>query len=819
MADPDPSLGNVTPRSALAVPGRYADVSEVGRGGMGIVYRARDSRTGDVVALKVLRPEFSVDAAVLERFKSELLLARRITHKNVCRVYELVDLGGLSAISMEFVEGDSLRELLKRFESLSIRFGMKMLGQILAGLAEAHAQGVVHRDLKPENILISRDGVVKVMDFGIARASDSRATSTGTAIGTPAYMSPEQIEGRPADARSDIYSLGLVMFEMFCGQPAFSHPSPFGVIAKHAHETPPAPREIDAAVPPRLERAILRCLEKDPAKRFQSMTELHAALVDDPAATPPPRPIVLSAPQTTWQRRDAWLVVAGVLGAAAFALLFQQTSLAARTPVTFDSGALRQIVQQHAARLNAGLTGEAQTRASAYVKEYWYLLRAAGAEETHRLARESLPIVVWKVTYTGGPSFQFDARGRLVSFSRNVVSSDAAALPASDARVLAAAKVRDFFGISASALELEREGTVGGATTISWKDPQAPYGLVHRYLVVLEGGETSVLSNTYQFPSALSLPWLAMETWYTPVSLAVVLLLVAIGVRRRDRIELTARWRIALAIAGFMATFAEAWGYVAVGLEPGSRWAVALGIGFTAAVLWLLMSAAAEDRVRRIDPVRMATMTMLFGRGVLTPACGLALLRGTVIGLALLGLDAALVWLVTTHLGGYPDPDMSVWFLGLGLEYRSMVVALAGAVIQMLWLGSFVSFATSQVMLHARRWWTVVAIPALVLTLIGGHFSMAAVQPYYWTVSVLLVNYVVLVATFRRYDLLTLFTAIFTFSFVWGAYMMYLALEPSGASAPALTLILWMFAVVFAAGIAFRYRIVAAFRSITAALD
>src|SRR6185295_16935327 len=189
-------------------------------------------------------------------------LARRITHKNVCRVHDLDEFGGIAVISMEFVEGRSLRDVLRDVESVSIRHGLKIVRQIAAGLGEAHAQGVVHRDLKPENVLIGRDGAVKIMDFGIARLMDSRATATGHIVGTPAYMSPEQAEGRSADARSDIYSLGLVMYEMFCGRPAFVGETPIAIVAKQVGETPLPPRAIDVDVPARIDAAIRRCLEK-----------------------------------------------------------------------------------------------------------------------------------------------------------------------------------------------------------------------------------------------------------------------------------------------------------------------------------------------------------------------------------------------------------------------------------------------------------------------------------------------------------------------------------------------------------------------------
>ena len=257
---------------------RYDLLGELGRGGMGIVYRARDRETGDTVALKVLKPEIAARPELIERFKSELLLARKITHKNVCRVYELNRFGAVSAISMEYVEGESLRAVLGRYGGVPPRRGLEWAGQVCGGLAEAHAQGVVHRDLKPENILIDRKGQAKVMDFGIARSLESDATRTGTLIGTPAYMSPEQVEGKPPDARSDIYSLGLILYEMFTGECAFRADTPVAAALKRLHEAPPPARTIEPDLPERIDRALQRCLDKDPKKRFQLVAELEAAL-------------------------------------------------------------------------------------------------------------------------------------------------------------------------------------------------------------------------------------------------------------------------------------------------------------------------------------------------------------------------------------------------------------------------------------------------------------------------------------------------------------------------------------------------------------
>ena len=304
----DPSLSS---NALAALSQRYDILAEAGHGAMGNVYKARDRETGETVALKLLKPEIASDQAMIERFKNELLFARKITHKNVCRVHEFNRIGGIAFTSMEFVEGESLRAILNRFGGFPTRKGIDLALQICAGLQEAHAQGIVHRDLKPENVMIDSNGNVKIMDFGIARSMEALTKLTGAMIGTPAYMAPEQVAGKSVDFRTDIYSLGLMLYEMFTGSQAFQADTAVAVALKQMRETPVAPHEVEPNIPVGLERVILKCLEKEPAKRYQSVAELAAALKSpsaqssNPNAFAPaavvaasiPRPVAAATPQ------------------------------------------------------------------------------------------------------------------------------------------------------------------------------------------------------------------------------------------------------------------------------------------------------------------------------------------------------------------------------------------------------------------------------------------------------------------------------------------------------------------------------------------
>ena len=259
--------------------GRYEIIEELGAGGMGRVYRAYDKKIEEEVALKLLKQEVAADRRFVERFRNEIKTARKITHKNVCRTHDLGEEGKSLFITMEYVRGEDLKSLIRRTRALTAGTAVCIARQVAEGLGEAHKLGVVHRDLKPGNIMIDRDGNAKIMDFGIARSQTVPGTTAeGMIIGTPEYMSPEQVEGQPADQRADIYSLGVILFEMVTGRLPFEGETALAVAHKHRYEPSPDPRTLNPQLPAALGRIILRSMEKEREKRYQTTDELLADL-------------------------------------------------------------------------------------------------------------------------------------------------------------------------------------------------------------------------------------------------------------------------------------------------------------------------------------------------------------------------------------------------------------------------------------------------------------------------------------------------------------------------------------------------------------
>jgi HAMP domain-containing protein/predicted Ser/Thr protein kinase len=267
------------PGKTLAL--RYDIQNVLGVGGMGMVYKASDRELGELVAIKTLKPDMmQQDPSALERFKSEIRLARKIAHRNVVRTYDLGENSGVYFITMEFVDGKSLKELIQSRGRLPVAIVLPIAKQLCRALEVAHEEGVIHRDIKPANMVVQPDGVLKVMDFGIARLAQRTEgqTQAGMVVGTPEYMAPEQLLGEDIDARADLYSAGVVLYECLTGKMPHTAQTPITLITKVLEETPTPPRELQPDIPAALSDLVMRVLSKDREARPKNALELHDAL-------------------------------------------------------------------------------------------------------------------------------------------------------------------------------------------------------------------------------------------------------------------------------------------------------------------------------------------------------------------------------------------------------------------------------------------------------------------------------------------------------------------------------------------------------------
>lgn len=300
--------------------GRYEVIEKLGEGGMGIIYRVEDKKIKEEVALKIIRPEIAAERRTIERFSNELKIARKIVHKNVGRMYDLNEEEGTHFITMEYVPGKDLKSLIRMTKQMSIGTAVHIAKQICEGLAEAHRMGSVHRDLKTNNIIIDKQGTARIMDFGVALSIKTKGVkSPEVIIGTPEYMSPEQAETKDVDHRSDIYSMGVILYEMVTGQVPFRGDTPERIAVKHKTEKVPEPRTFNAQVPAAFSRVILKCLEKNKEERYQKAENILADLKKIEKSIPssekvfPERKLLTSTTKFGMVLRKRWGFIVAIL--------------------------------------------------------------------------------------------------------------------------------------------------------------------------------------------------------------------------------------------------------------------------------------------------------------------------------------------------------------------------------------------------------------------------------------------------------------------------------------------------------------------------
>ena len=375
---PEEEEGDTQLRPGTSFGSRYRIEKLLGEGGMGAVYKAYDTELGRMVAIKLVRRELAGSRQIMQRFKQELLLASRISHKNILRIHDLGEVDGIKFITMAFVEGADLAGLIEKNGRLPQERALKFAKQLSAALDAAHNEGVVHRDLKPQNILVDQADQIYVSDFGLAKSLEpdmTAMTQAGQVLGTPRYMSPEQVEAKDLDQRSDLYSLGLIFYEMFTSELPFRAESSFQLMYKQVHEAAKDPRTVCPELPEYIANIVLKCLEKDPARRYQSAREILADLeaqsappvsaagaaaegvgtsITVPATAAGSKTISIQVPRPA--RPGWWLAAGGIVLAAAFALAVP--ALRHRILPSRESNAGQAGIQHYMAVLPFRVTGD-----------------------------------------------------------------------------------------------------------------------------------------------------------------------------------------------------------------------------------------------------------------------------------------------------------------------------------------------------------------------------------------------------------------------------------------------------------------------------
>jgi hypothetical protein len=737
---------------------RYRVVGLLGRGGMGEVYRAEDLTLGQTVALKFLPDALSADGAALARFHREVRVARQISHRNVCRVYDIGDAGGLQFLSMEYVRGEELSSVLKRFGRLPADKATEIARQLCAGLAAAHEAGVLHRDLKPANVMIDENGDVRVTDFGLAGLLEE--FGDGAALeGTPEYMSPEQLAGSELTARSDIYSLGLVLYELYTGRKAFSAPTLTEILRlRQSVSMPESPSSIVRDVDPVVERVIERCLSPDPRERPATALQVATALPGgDPLAaalaageTPSPEMVAAAPKHGALRPPVALAFAAGAL--ALFALCFALSGrvfLHTRVPLEKTTDALRDRAGEIAKKFGYE---SAIDRVSGFNLNAEYLNYVEGNDQSaarwERLKTgHPAGIIFWyrqsprylapfnreEVTPADPPrtvsemaNLSLDTRGRLLAFEgvppQTVPPQEAGAAARFDWSLLFAEA-----GLDPAAFRQvepvwvpphpfdERaawEGTYPGQPDTTVRVEAAAFRGRPVYYQLINPWNRPTRQTQQAMPAAARvLQAVVVVLFFVILCGAALLARHNLRLGRGDR-------RGAFRLAGFVfATTMASWlvgtHHVPVLGDEFTNFVTALAMCLLlSAMLWLVY-VALEPYVRRRWPGRIIAWNRLLAGDWRDPLVGRDLLLGAFFGCALMMLGYAQV-LLAPWVGLPPAVPSPVYLRGLfGVEYVPLLVA--GQVLNSLLFSATIMFLLLLLTIVTRRERVAVVLLGLIM--------------------------------------------------------------------------------------------------------
>jgi Protein kinase domain len=797
------SIDNARFTPGTTVAGRYRIVSLLGRGGMGEVYRADDLKLGQPVALKFLPEALHNDGATLARFHREVRVARQVSHRNVCRVYDIGEIEGQHFLSMEFIKGEELASLLRRIGRLPTDKAIEIARQLCAGLAAAHDNNVLHRDLKPANVMIDNDGNVRITDFGLAGLAEEFRDEELRA-GTPAYMAPEQLAGQEVTTRSDIYSLGLVLYEVFTGKRAFAAETLEELLRlRRSQTTPTNPSSLIKEIDPLVERVILRCLEREPRNRPASALQVAAALPGgDPlqaalAAGETPSPAMVAAAPAAGVLRPAVAVslLASFLAVIAI-VCFVSKDVALYRMVPLEKSP--EVLHEHAREITKQLGYTEPPLDSSYGmnEDYGYLEYVAKNEQSRARwdkLRSGQPAAVffwhrqsprYLLSYgareislydpapdvTGMTTLTLDTRGRLRSFSAVPPQKDEttppAETPAPDWNALFAAA-----GLNPANFQPTTSVWVSQQaydTRAAWEGvyPEQPQLKLRVEAASYRGRPVYFeLIDDWDKPSRQTESESNRNTTILISSLLTLFVIVLVGgvllARRNLRLGLGDRkgaFRLSLFLVSVLLLRWIIDGHHAVSFEEiASFVAHAQRILFTAGFIWLLYIAL-EPFVRRRWPARIISWNRLLAGELRDPLVGRDILMGAFFG-SLLMLNNYLSVLLPNWLGQLPGmPYMNNATVLLGSRY--FMSGLAGMLFSSLLVGFVILFVMLLLSVTLRKDWLGVLLTWLLLIAL---LSLALGDNIYVNIFLACVAATIYVIALNRYGLLALLSSLFFF--------------------------------------------------------